>query len=313
MSTPELASLAVGLSALLGATAVLWRDRLGGQAALRSVAVASVAALAPVPLAGARGGMLTALEPEPLALGITMAGAWLIGVMAAWVLAALLGWVAAPVEGAVLGALAGAGAGVALAVGGGGGLPAGGIAVAAYWQAAVGAAMGGGLAQAGLRPLPLLRVGLALAAWCGGGGLGGGVSLLYYRWAPWLERSSTLTLGLAALGLAAVAGAVVWLGVRPETALLRRELAEEVGFGVVPAAVAMAVTNWRSRWRGDWWSRADERRALTATLVELSIRKARLRGGSPAGAVFDSLAVGRLRSRLRRSFADPGESVSGEG
>jgi len=125
-----------------------------------------------------------------------------------------------------------------------------------------------------------------------------------------LAEKPLLPVGAGLLAVAAIA-AVAALAHHLEANILLRELTEEVGFGVIPGAVAQAVARLPSRLRAYWWPQTDERRWLAATLTELALRKHRLRREGGPTSTLDGLQVGRIRTRLRASLG--GGAVSGDG
>jgi hypothetical protein len=122
------------------------------------------------------------------------------------------------------------------------------------------------------------------------------VGLGRFPW-RWVELAGPATALLALLGALI---AVLWV----ERRILARQLAEEVGFGVMPAWAADTISCYRKRVRGDWWGRGDERRALVSLVVSLAHKKEQLAFLPEKFRSLYGIEVGRLRQRARVLLAD---------
>lgn len=300
MTPQEIFGAAVVAGVLLTATAMLWLDRQGAKAVLRTGATALAAALVTLTLArGAKGFFAGA--GEFWAAGVVMAGIWLAGLALVLGLAGLAGWTDLPLDGVLLGAVAGAAAAMTCTSALGESSRGVMVALGVGWLAGIGAWIGGGVSLAALQASLLGRVGAGAAAvaggWVASGSLLGGALAAEEL----LSRQPLLAVGGGLGAVVAAAGAVLW-GQRLEARVLLQELTEEAGYGTLPAALVVAVAHLGSRWRRAWWPRSDERRWLAATLSELAIRKHRLRGRASGSSGLDGLHVGRIRARVRRCF-----------
>ncbi len=310
MSGQAFAGAATGLGVVGVATAVLWLDRRGRESMIRTGCVAALAASAVVGLGASGASKVTWWVGEHEAATAVMAAMWVAGLVVALGLAGFLGWLDAPLEGVVLGAVAGAAAGAGLEVATGHPEPLVLAPLRVGWQTVAGAVVGGGMSVAGVQRFGAARIAGGTGAWLAGWVLCGAL-LLGQRVAGEGFAEQPLLAGAAGLLAMAAVVAVAALAHRIEAGILGRELTEEVGFGVIPGAVAQAVARLPSRLRAHWWPQTDERRWLAATLTELALRKHRLRREGSPTSTLDGLQVGRLRTRLRASLA--GGAVSGEG
>lgn len=302
---------AVVAGVLVAASSLLWLDRRGAKAVLRTGAVAVAAAL--VTLAVAQGGEDLFEGPgESWVAGFLLAGIFMTGLAVALGLAGLAGWTDLPLDGVILGAVAGAAAALACSSALGEDSTGVMVALGVGWLGGAGAWVGGGVSLAALQPSPIGRVGAGAAVvalgWLGSGGLLAGM-LAADELLPW---SPALAAGGGLGALVAAAGAVIW-GQRMEARILLQELTEEAGYGTLPAALVDAVAYLGSRWRRAWWPRSDERRWLAATLSELAIRKYRLRGRAGGSSGLDGLHVGRIRARVRTCFDGNSGDLDEEG
>lgn len=305
MMEAEILGGAVGLLVVGAATVLLWLDRRGRTALVRtsSMAVAAVAVTVALGRGGVRGMMALAGEAETTSA--VVAAVWLAGLAAALGLAGFLGWTDAPLEGVTLGAVAGAAAGVALghAVGESASLVLASLRVG--WQTATGACVGGWASLAGLQRSRVGRVGIGAGALLVGWVLCGALLLGQLQAGTYIVQHPLLAAAIGVLAAVAVTGVAV-LGHHVEARILMRELAEEARFGIIPAPMAEAVARIGSRLRAEWWPRADERRWLAGTLTELALRKHRLCRKSSGAADLDGLHIGRIRARVRACFGAGG-------
>jgi len=109
---------------------------------------------------------------------------------------------------------------------------------------------------------------------------------------------STVTLLIALaylLYLATLAGVVL-----SEHRILKRQLEEEVGYGVLPGWVADVIPFYRRRVRSDWWQLRHERTVIARKLSRLAFRKHSLRHLPQAEKELAGLEVVQLRQHLRR-------------
>ena len=301
MSGPAVASGAIGVLVAGAAAAALGLDRRGRASVIRVGGVAALAATVVFLVGGGGGENLPWSNGEDAAASAVLAAAWLAGAAAALGLAGLSSWMEAPVEGVALGAVAGAAAGATLGVAAGAPQSPGLAALRVGWLMAVGACMGGGESLAGLQRSAAARIAGWTTALVAGWVLCAGL-LLGERVFGGVIAGHAVPAAAAGLAAVAAAAAVALLAYRRETRILLRELTEEVSFGVIPSPVAQAVARLPTRLAGAWWPHADERRWLAATLTELALRKHRLRRRGNPAAALDGLQIGRIRTRLRRSF-----------
>ncbi len=301
MSGPALVGVAVGLVVVSAATVVLWLDRRGRGSLIRTGGVALLAGTAVAGLGASGVRDLAWSWGEYEAASALLAAVWVAGLAMGLAVAGLLGWLEAPVEGVALGAVAGAAAGAGLAVAVDQPEVVTLAALQVGWQTAAGALVGGGVSLAGLQPVAWSRIAGGAGALAGGWVLGGGLLWGQSIASHGLAGQPLLAVGAGLLAVAAVV-AVAALAHRCEAGILLRELTEEVGFGIIPPAVAQVVTRLPSRLRAHWWPRADERRWLAATLTQLALCKHRLRRGRGPKTTLDGLQIGRIRTRLRVSW-----------
>lgn len=120
----------------------------------------------------------------------------------------------------------------------------------------------------------------------------------------WLERrfSDLLAGSLALVSLLLLAVAV---GMVLEARELKAQLAEEVGFGLLPWAAVEAAAKWHRRLGKTLASRRSERRALARVLVRLAALKAYLVSRRKNNSAA-SVELGKLRERVKRVFSPPG-------
>jgi hypothetical protein len=154
--------------------------------------------------------------------------------------------------------------------------------------------------------------GLGVLGWGSLGALASG-ALGYAATGAWRasgggsERFAWSGLLLPVLALAVVVGLLTGVVVL-EGKVLRRQLEEEVRFGVLPSWVGETVASYRRRTRSEWWPRGDERRALTGVIVSLAFKKEQLERLAPDARNLYGLEVGRLRQRVRLALSDVEQS-----
>lgn len=103
--------------------------------------------------------------------------------------------------------------------------------------------------------------------------------------------------GLGALLLVVAGREAAW------SRLLRVELTEEVGLGILPAThVPILVSPFRRRLPG-WWPKRAERSAYVDAVLRLVFRKGQMRGMSRESGRIAQLEVLRLRERIREMLA----------
>ncbi len=117
---------------------------------------------------------------------------------------------------------------------------------------------------------------------------------------PWLAVLPALYL-LYALTLA--------LFLHSEHRILRRQLAEEVERGFVPAWVSEVIPYYRRRIRRDWWPARSERTVIARLLTRMAFRKQALQYLPPAEASIASLEVVKLRRRLREILGPRADQI----
>ncbi len=162
------------------------------------------------------------------------------------------------------------------------------------------ATVGGFLGVAYLSRRAASRIGWGLLGWGAGAALHGlwnGAVLQVERAGSGAPLAAALgALAVAYLGYAGVlAGFLGW-----ERRILRRELAEEVRLGVLPAWVAEVIPSYRRRVRGDWWPVRRERTVIARLLTRLAFRKHAVAHLPREEAGLAGLEVVRLRERARR-------------
>jgi RsiW-degrading membrane proteinase PrsW (M82 family) len=108
---------------------------------------------------------------------------------------------------------------------------------------------------------------------------------------PWLAVVAVLYLLYAV---------TLGLFLHSEHRILRRQLAEEVERGFLPAWVLDVIPYYRRRIRRDWWPIRGERTVIARLLTRMAFRKHALQYLPPAEASIASLEVVRLRQRLRK-------------
>jgi len=146
---------------------------------------------------------------------------------------------------------------------------------------------------------PWMRLGLFFAA-AGSGGVALATTVFAARhvpgaWASWAAAFWWLLLGLAA-------------SERSDERLVRPQLAEEAGFGLLPASAVEAGSRFSRRCGRVLARRWDERKALAWLLVRLAACKAYLgRQGKEQSAA--AVELGRLRERVRRVCGFPADKV----
>jgi|GEM_PF-1747539 len=164
--------------------------------------------------------------------------------------------------------------------------------------AGAGAVWGGSLSFHRLWVRLALLVGAVLVA-----GLAAAVTVLAGRYAPapWLGWATALWWVL--LGVA--------VGQRSDEKLIRPQLVEEAGFGLLPPQAVEAGSRFLRRCGGALARRWDERKALAWLLVRLAACKAYLgRQGKKQSAA--AVELGRLRERARRIFGGAGGGVQSQ-
>jgi hypothetical protein len=146
---------------------------------------------------------------------------------------------------------------------------------------------------------PWMRLGLFFVA-AGSGGVALATTVFAARhvpgaWASWAAAFWWLLLGIAA-------------SERSDERLVRPQLAEEAGFGLLPASAVEAGSRFFRRCGRVLARRWDERKALAWLLVRLAACKAYLgRHGKKQSAA--AVELGRLRERARRVFGFPADKV----
>lgn len=114
-------------------------------------------------------------------------------------------------------------------------------------------------------------------------------------WVLWLLATSVVLLALAF---------ALWV----EQKVLQPQLAEEVGFGLLPSWVAEAGARFWRRFSRRWASRRDERKAMVRLVVRLAACKAYLQGKGKHRSTA-AVELGRLRERARRLFDETGSGL----
>lgn len=208
-----------------------------------------------------------------------------------------------PVEGAIFGIAAGSGQAVVLSLVAaveGAASPLDALA-RALTLAAVAAVIGAGLTWCRLPHALVARVARLIAV------LAAAVMVFVAATAvAALAGSVWAEIGLAVL----VAAGIPVASLAVEHKVIAAELAEEVGFGVLPPWVPEVASSYRRRVRSAWWPRRDERRALVQLLDRLALRKHQWRRLTGDRANLYSLEIGRLRDRARRTLGPPTPDAS---
>jgi RsiW-degrading membrane proteinase PrsW (M82 family) len=88
-----------------------------------------------------------------------------------------------------------------------------------------------------------------------------------------------------------------------EHVVLRRQMAEEVRLGVLPAWAAEVIPFYRKRIRSDWWPSRRERTIIARQLTRLAFRKHAL--SSADAASIEGLEIVRLRQKVQRILNPP--------
>jgi RsiW-degrading membrane proteinase PrsW (M82 family) len=88
-----------------------------------------------------------------------------------------------------------------------------------------------------------------------------------------------------------------------EHLVLRRQMAEEVRLGVVPAWAAEVIPYYRRRIRSDWWPSRRERTIIARQLTRLAFRKHALSGADSSS--IEGLEIVRLRQKVQRILNPP--------
>jgi len=93
--------------------------------------------------------------------------------------------------------------------------------------------------------------------------------------------------------------AALFVFLRSEQRILRRELAEEVEFDVVPAWVLDVIPYYRRRIRSEWWPSRRERTVLARLLTRLAFRKHAVKRLPEGESQLAGLEIVWLRQRVQ--------------
>lgn len=104
--------------------------------------------------------------------------------------------------------------------------------------------------------------------------------------------------------------AVVGIILLAEGRVLKRQLSEEIGLGVLPPWTAQVIPSYWRRVRSDWWASRRERTVISRLLTRLAFRKEALISPRASGTDLEGLEIVRLRERIQKIVSPPKNPIS---